>query len=162
MDIKSLLTKRNIIIGACSLALVIALSLTLVFCTKPEDKPDEPDQGDVTPGGDETPSNPEPPSDPETPSDPPAHQHDFVDGVCECGESDPNYQPSGPKKPDPITYEEYLAYSYADQAEYYSQFEDPSDFFAWYNAAKAEHESANKTPELGENGELDVGDIFGD
>ena len=27
------------------------------------------------------------------PDEQPAHEHSFVDGVCECGESDPNYVP---------------------------------------------------------------------
>ena len=42
---------------------------------------------------------------PETPEAP--HEHEFVDGKCECGEEDPNYVP--PVEPE---YPEYLDYDY--------------------------------------------------
>lgn len=173
MDINKLLSKRNIIILA-SAVLVLSLTLTLVFCTKKdEDEPQGGEQsGQVTPDGGETetpenpeapetPTNPENPTNPETPTDPeqpeqPEHTHQFVEGKCECGEKDPDYVP------EPMTYEEYLAMSPEEQESYYDSFPSYVEFFAWLNAAKEEYEQANKNPTLGEDGSLDVGDIFGD
>ena len=37
----------------------------------------------------------------------PAHEHNFVEGKCECGETDPNYAPETPAAPSELT-EEYL------------------------------------------------------
>lgn len=169
MDLKKLLSKRNIIIIA-SVLLALTLTLTLVFCTKKDgDEPQGGEQsGQVTPdsgetpdqGNPETPENPgeETPDQPETPSQPeqPEHTHSFVEGKCECGEDDPNYIPA------PLTYAEYIALSPADQEAYYDSFPSYVEFFAWLNAAKEEYEQANKNPTLGEDGSLDVGDIFGD
>ena len=31
----------------------------------------------------------------------PEHKHNFVNGKCECGESDPNYKPADPKPEEP-------------------------------------------------------------
>ena len=39
---------------------------------------------------------------------PPAHEHNFVDGKCECGESDPNYQPPSTEEAPADLTEEYL------------------------------------------------------
>jgi hypothetical protein len=46
-------------------------------------------------GGNQGGSTPETPETPDTPVDPqpPVHEHNFVEGKCECGETDPNYQP---------------------------------------------------------------------
>ena len=35
----------------------------------------------------------------DTPAEPP-HEHNFVEGKCECGETDPNYKPDTPVEPD--------------------------------------------------------------
>ena len=40
------------------------------------------------------------PVEPETPVDPPVHEHNFVEGKCECGESDPNYVAPNPPAPE--------------------------------------------------------------
>ena len=39
---------------------------------------------------------------------PPAHEHNFVNGMCECGESDPNYQPPSTEEAPADLTEEYL------------------------------------------------------
>ena len=175
MDINKLLSKRNIIILA-SAVLVLTLTLTLVFCTKKnEDETQGGEQsGQVTPDGGETetpdnndtptvPENPgeENPDTPDTPEQPeipeqPEHTHQFVEGKCECGEKDPDYVP------EPLAYEDYIAMSAEEQEAYYRSFPSYVEFFAWLNAAKAEYDAANKNPTLGEDGSLDVGDIFGD
>ena len=47
--------------------------------------------GEITPpAGGETPVDPQPP----------VHEHTFVEGKCECGETDPNYVPETPVEPD--------------------------------------------------------------
>ena len=176
MDLKKLLSKRNIIIIA-SVLLALTLTLTLVFCTKKDgDEPQGGEQsGQVTPdsgetetpdqGNPETPENPgeETPEQPDQPEQPgqPEHTHEFVEGKCQCGEDDPDYVPT-PTIPEAITYAEYLAMSADEQFEYYNSFPSYVEFFAWLNAAKEEYEQANKNPTLGEDGSLDVGDIFGD
>lgn len=70
-------------------------------------------------GGNETPSDGEAPGENEAPGDneapgenenpdqdeKPEHQHSFVEGKCECGEEDPNYEPpkEEPEVLDPVT-----------------------------------------------------------
>ena len=64
-------------------------------------KPVEPEEDDLGNGYDPTPDIPGEdigniPTDPEIPG----HDHTFVDGKCECGESDPDYVPDTPAIPD--------------------------------------------------------------
>ena len=47
----------------------------------------------------------------------PPHEHNFVDGKCECGESDPNYIPDTPITPDPEVLDYYLV-GYINGADY--------------------------------------------
>ena len=69
-------------------------------------------------GGDNTPDTPDTPehthsfvegkcecgeSDPDYKPEEPEHTHDFVDGKCECGEEDPNYEPEVPDVINPTT-----------------------------------------------------------
>ena len=51
-------------------------------------------------------------------------------------------------EPGSITYEEYLALEVEVQQAYYDKFETPDDFFAWFNAAKAEQEAATEPTEV--------------
>ena len=68
---------------------------------------------------------------------------------------------STPFIPDPITYEEYEAMTPEERSNYYDAFENYEDFFAWYNAAKEKYDEDHKLPEIGEDGEIDIGDIIG-
>ena len=61
------------------------------------------DQGQ-TPGDDQTPDEPGAPGEDQTPDEPEApddleHIHSFVEGKCDCGESDPDYKPE-PEEPE--------------------------------------------------------------
>ena len=55
-----------------------------------------------------------------------------------------------------LTYEEYIAMSAEEQKAYYDSFPTYHDFFAWYNAAKAEYEAVHGNPLLPDDGEGDV------
>lgn len=65
------------------------------------------------------------------------------------------------KAPEDYTYEEYIAMSGKEQEQYFFQFEDVSDFFDWFNSAKAEYEANREYIEIGEDGVVDLGEIFG-
>ena len=58
----------------------------------------------------------------------------------------------------PLTYEEYWAMSGEEQLEYKESFDSVKDFYAWYNAAKAEYESAHPGIDAGD-GEIDLGEL---
>ena len=59
---------------------------------------------------------------------------------------------------DTLTYEEFWAMSGKEQQAYYESFDSVDDFFAWYNAAKAEHEAAHPGIDAGD-GEIDLGEL---
>lgn len=58
-----------------------------------------------------------------------------------------------------VTYEEYIAMSGEEQQNFYNTFAKPEDFFAWYNAAKAEYDANQNYIEV--DGEIDIGDYIG-
>ena len=164
-DFKSLLTKRNIILSVSAICLIVALSLTLVFCTK-DNTPEAPDSGEQTPNGDnggdqggdndgtvdggeidlgggsgniepEDPEEPEKPEDPENPEDP----------------SSPDWR----NDPLSLTYEYYKDVMTPDERkEHYDLCKaNGIDYYDWYNAAKKAYDDANKTPEI--DGDIDLG-----
>ena len=59
------------------------------------------------------------------------------------------------------TYEDYNAMSAEEQQAFYLSFSDPQDFFNWYNAAKEEHDKNSGDIVLGEDGVIDLEDLFG-
>jgi hypothetical protein len=160
-DFKSLLTKRNIIVSALAICLIVALSLTLVFCDF-YIFIEAPDSGEQTPDGDnggdkdgtvnggeidlgggsgnndpEKPEEPEKPEDPEDPEDP----------------SIPDWR----NDPLSLTYEYYKDVMTPDERkEHYDLCKaNGIDYYDWYNAAKKAYDDANKTPEI--DGDIDLG-----
>ena len=71
-------------------------------------------------------------------------------------------EPSTPEYSDTklSQYEWYHALSGEEQMTYMESFDSVADFFAWYNAAKEEHEKQNPSIEIG-NGSVDLGEIVG-
>lgn len=57
-----------------------------------------------------------------------------------------------------LTYEEYNAMSSSEQQAFFDSFDDPAEFFEWYQEAKAEYDEAHPDIEVG-NGEIDLGNI---
>ncbi len=72
-------------------------------------------------------------------------------------ETAPETTPNVPS--DLISYEEYLAMSGTEQEAFFTQFSDPMDFFAWLNVAKAEYDAKNPSIDVGEDGNIDLGDF---
>ena len=48
----------------------------------------------------------------------------------------------------------------AEQQAYFNTYKNPSDFFAWYNAAKAEYEASQERIEIGAGGTIDLGELI--
>ena len=87
--------------------LLAVLMVVACFAACGEKTPDntDPDQGSQgIPNPDDGPDAPGP--------DTPAHQHTFVEGKCECGETDPNYKP----EPEEIVFDEVDEVVYVDVA----------------------------------------------
>ena len=86
------------------LILVISM-LTLSACNLIPGQPDNnggndgAGQGQETPEEDKTPTDTENPPKDDNTEDPTPHTHNFVEGKCECGETDPNYKPE-PEEPE--------------------------------------------------------------
>ena len=57
-----------------------------------------------------------------------------------------------------MTYEEYNALSAEEQEKYFNSFKTVEDFFAWYNKAKEEYEASQDYIEVGEDGNLNIGE----
>ncbi len=72
-------------------------------------------------------------------------------------ETNPETLPTVPSGP--ISYEEYLAMSGAEQEAYFAQFSDPMEYFAWLNAAKAEYDAKNPSIDIGADGNIDLGGL---
>jgi len=58
-----------------------------------------------------------------------------------------------------MTYKQYIELSAAEQAAFRKTFDSISDFFAWYNAAKAEYDAQNPGIDIGD-GSIDLEDIM--
>lgn len=56
-------------------------------------------------------------------------------------------------------YEKYMNMSADEQQEYFNSFDDPADFFAWYNKVKQEYEDSRNVIEVGPDATVDLGDI---
>ena len=59
-----------------------------------------------------------------------------------------------------MDYDKYMSMSAQEQSNYMNSFESIDAFFAWYNAAKAEHDAQNNDIEIG-NGSFDLGELEG-
>lgn len=71
-------------------------------------------------------------------------------------------EPTEPSEPvELLTYEEYMALSPEEQQAYFLSFEDPADYMAWFNQAKAEYEANKDDIVIGGDGNVDIGDILG-
>ena len=58
-----------------------------------------------------------------------------------------------------LTYEEYIKLSEQEQTAYFNSFENPQDFFNWFQRAKAKYDEENKGQDVGEDGNIDLGGI---
>lgn len=134
------------------LLLISSFSFCLASC-KEEPKNDG---GDITPpvsddGGDE--------KEEETPVEPGENENEEENTDGENKDETGEVDPDQPKKPEPITYEEYMAMSPEEKSVYFLLFDDPNDFFVWHNEAKAKYDEENNIPEI--DGDIDIGDILG-
>ena len=59
-----------------------------------------------------------------------------------------------------LTYSEYLEMSKAEQDEFYNSFEDPNEFFAWFDAVKAIYDEERKENQFN-GGSIDIGGMSG-
>ena len=59
-----------------------------------------------------------------------------------------------------LTYKEYLAMSKEEQSSFYDSFEDPNEFFSWFNAVKAIYDEERKENQF-EGGSIDIGGMSG-
>ena len=59
-----------------------------------------------------------------------------------------------------MNYDKYMSMSAKEQSDYMNSFESVDAFFAWYNAAKAEHDAQNPDIEVGD-GSFDLGELEG-
>jgi len=114
---------------------------------------------------------PEKPSAPSTPSTPSAPSTPSTGDKDEGETSKPetpgstgggNETPQVPYEPEgPVSYDKYLGMSGEAQEAYFNTFDNPADFFAWLNSAKAEYDKLNPSIEIGGDGSIDIGDIIG-
>ena len=58
-----------------------------------------------------------------------------------------------------MTYEKYVSMPAEDQQAYFETFDDPEDFFDWYNAEKEKYEQAHQGEEI-TDGSIDLGDYI--
>ena len=55
-----------------------------------------------------------------------------------------------------MTYEKYVHLDGTAQQTFFNTYKNPADFFAWYNAAKAEYEANDNRIEIGADGTIDL------
>lgn len=117
----------------------------------------------------ETPTEPEPSVEPEIPADP---EVPVIPGVS-GGNTEPDVEDNEPDNTDPVdpeipdagqtllTYEEYAALSGAEQRAYMESFSDEDAFFEWWLEAKAAYDAEHAAPEIGGDGNINIGDHIG-
>ncbi len=59
-----------------------------------------------------------------------------------------------------LTYAEYLKMTKQEQDDFYASFEDPMEFFQWFNAVKAIYDEERKENEF-DGGSIDIGGMSG-
>ncbi len=72
-----------------------------------------------------------------------------------------NETPKVPYEPVEVTYKDYLDMSAVEQQAFIMTFDNPADFFTWFNDGKAAYEAANPSIEIGGDGSIDLGDLIG-
>ena len=74
---------------------------------------------------------------------------------------DPYPDPEPPTPPDEgdglPTYEEYVAMTPAEKAEFFNSFATPDEFFLWHDEAKMKYEEEHPDEEIGGDGNIDIG-----
>ncbi len=53
-----------------------------------------------------------------------------------------------------------MAMTAKEQREYYSSYENPDDFFVWFDTAKKKYEDEQEKIIIGEGGSIDLEDIL--
>jgi len=82
-------------------------------------------------------------------------------------EPEPTPDPEPEPTPDPGTgsnttaYEDYMEMSFAEKQAFFDSFATPSDFYDWYNQARAEYEAENRPTQAGPDGVIDLGGASG-
>lgn len=105
----------------------------------------------------------EPSRDGDTPSEPESEGGSGSDAPSEPenpdigGSDEPENPDIGDTGSEKVTYADYLAMSQEEQLAYYESFEDPQDFFDWFNEEKAKYDEENKGEELPDDGNIDLG-----
>lgn len=75
--------------------------------------------------------------------------------------TEPATEPTeAPEDDGTMNYDKYMSLSAKEQSDYMNSFESVDAFFAWYNAAKDEHDSKNTEIEIGD-GSFDLGELEG-
>lgn len=150
---------RNLIIAIC---LISILSMTLVCCKKNDSEGNPPASGEQNndgtvdggeidlggngnQGGDPEGGDPEQGSDPEQGGNTESKYPELSDDIV--------------NDPTSLTYQVYYYEMTTEQRGAFIDLceEKGIDFFDWYNAAKAAYDEANKVPEIGEDGTIDIG-----
>ena len=91
------------------------------------------------------------------------------DTTSDKGSKDTGKAPSGDKDtekadketgymPAPMTYEEFISMSPADQQAYFEQFENIEDYMKWYNDALEAYEKEQNKQEI--DGVIDIGELI--
>ena len=60
-----------------------------------------------------------------------------------------------------LTYSEYLEMTKEEQDAFYASFEDPKEFFQWFDAVKAIYDEERKENDFDGSGVIDIGDASG-
>ena len=71
----------------------------------------------------------------------------------------PATKPTEPSDSEAISYEDYMAMSTSEQQAYFLSFHDVEAFYVWLDKAEAEYKAAH--PEVGGDGNIDIGDYMG-
>lgn len=58
-----------------------------------------------------------------------------------------------------LTYAEYLEMTKEEQDDFYTSFEDPAEFFVWFNAVKASYDRYREENQFDGSGSIDLGKV---
>ena len=121
----------------------------------PEENNDK-EKDPVTPPTPEEPGNTDPaPEEPGNTNPTPEEPGNTDPTPEEPGNTDPTPEEPGENEIT-VTYEQYMAFSSEEQFAFYLSFENPLDFAAWFNDAKAKYDAAHPNPDIG-GGDVDIG-----
>ena len=147
--------KKKWIILVAPVIAIVAIVVAVVLTRPQNDNPEDLEPGDK-PGDSETTDKP---GDSESADKPGDSESVDKPGNSESVDKPDESEPADKPK-DPLTFEEFLKLTPAEQEAYMNSYEDIMDFLEWYRTAEEQYKEERPGVDIGGGGDIDIGDFI--